>query len=126
MSNTITLNTKAYNWAGFNTQQQSVWKYAGSGIPVDFSYLTNRTVSSTGGKQSTVRWNLSVPHVATEATSCACPGGLLGTDYVRIEVQVRPGSTTSERADLLARIQGLVAHADFASSLNTLSQPTSA
>ena len=125
MSATITLNGKAYSWSGFNPRQMSTWKYTGSGTPVDFSYLTNRVSAATKGQQSTVHWNLAVPRVATEATSCTCPGGLLGTDYVRIEVQAYPGSTTADRTDLAARIASLVGHADFVASIVSLTQPTS-
>lgn len=120
----ITLNTKAYAFAGFNSNSQSVYKYTGGGLPSSFSYLTSRVTTGTGGKESVGRWNLSIPHVATEASACACPGGVLGTDYLRIEASVSAVTTAAERTDLWTRIRDLVASAEFKASIEGLTQPS--
>lgn len=118
----ITLNTKAYAFAGFNANQQSVYKHTGGGLPSSFSYLTTKVNTGTGKADSTARWNLSVPHVAVDASACACPGGVLGTDYIRIETSVSPVTTAGERTDLWTRIRDLVASPEFMASIENLSQ----
>lgn len=123
MSTTITLNAKAYIWSGFNPNQFGTWRYVGNGVPAGFSYLTSKVESTK--KASTVRWNLAIPHLATEASSCSCPGGLLGTDYVRIHADLWPGSTTADRDDVLKQIRSLVLTDDFANSFLSLTQPAS-
>lgn len=120
----ITLNAKVYNFAGFNSNSQSVYKYTGGGLPSSFSYLTDKVNTGTGKADSTVRWNLSVPHVATEASACACEGSVLGTDYVRIEVSVSPITTAAERTDLWTRVRDLVASTEFKASVESLTQPS--
>jgi len=126
MSTTITLNAKAYTWAGYNPQQFGSWRNTASGVPSDFSYLTGAVTMGGAKTSSHVKWNLAVPHIATAATSCSCPGGLLGTDRVRIHVELYPGSTDTERADILARIRSLVLTTDFANSITTFTTPSSA
>ena len=70
MSQTITLNTKAYQWSGFTSADYGSWRYAGGGLASEFSYLTNQ-VKVGGGKQSSeIKWNLAVPHIADE--ECVC------------------------------------------------------
>ena len=126
MSQTITLNTKAYQWSGFTSADYGSWRYAGGGLASEFSYLTNQ-VKVGGGKQSSeIKWNLAVPHIADEASACACPGGVLDTDYVRILVQPGPMSSTVSRTDLLARIRSLVATNEFGNSVVNLEQQSQA
>ena len=123
MSTTITLNAKAYIWSGFNLNQFGTWRYTGSGVSAGFSYLTSKVESTKKG--STVRWNLAVPKLATEASSCTCPGGLLGTNYVRILIDTWAGATTADRDDLLKQIRSLVLTTDFGNSILDLIQPSS-
>lgn len=120
----ITLNAKAYNFAGFNNVSQSVYKYTGGGLPSSFSYLTSKVNTGTGKADSTARWNLSVPHVATADSACGCEGTVLGTDYVRIELSVAPITTAAERTDLWTRLRDLVASAEFKASVESLTQPS--
>lgn len=123
MSTTITLNAKAYIWSGFNPNQFGTWRYTGDGVSAGFSYLTSKVESTKKG--STVRWNLAVPKVATEATSCTCPGGLLGTNYVRINADFWAGATTADRDDVLKQIRSLVLTNEFGNALLNLTQPSS-
>lgn len=120
----FTLNTKVYSGVGFNANNQSVYKYTGAGMPSGFSYLTASVKTGTGTAASTVRYNLSVPHVATEASTCACPGTVISTDYVRIEVSVPSGSTLADRQNILLSIRDLVGTVAFKDSVELLTQPT--
>lgn len=120
----ITLNAKVYNFAGFNTNGQSVYKYTGGSFPSSFSYLTDKVNTGTGKADSTVRWNLSVPHVAESSSECACEGTVLGTDYVRIELSVSPITTSAGRTDLWTRVRDLVASPEFKATVESLTQPS--
>lgn len=119
---TYTLNTKVYSSTGFNQQGQSVYKNTASSLPSGFSYLTTSVKTGTGDRASVVRYNLSVPHVATEASACACPGGVIGTDYVRIETQLSSQTSATDRADLYLRLKDLVLSAEFEAAIENLTQ----
>jgi hypothetical protein len=121
----ITLNSKTYNGIGFNSNGQSVFNETSAGVPSGFSYLTDKVNAGTGKTDSTVKWNLSIPVIATVDSECACAGGVLRTYYVQVGVTIPAGSTAAERADLLKRIQDLVLTTQFAGSINNLVQATS-
>lgn len=123
MSN-IDLNSKTYAGIGFNQNGQSVFTEQSAGSPSGFGYLTGKVTTATGKTDSTVKWNLSLPVIATASSECSCVGDVLRTYYVRMEVSIPSGSSAAERADLLARLQGLVQTAQFTGSLTGLIQPT--
>ena len=121
----ITLNAKAYSFAGFNARSMSVYKYTGGGFPSSFSYLTSKVDGEkkvNGNRQTRVDWRLSVPRVATEASSCACPGTVLGTDYLSVSADVSSITTGAERTDLWTRLRDLVASPEFKASIEGLTQ----
>lgn len=118
------LNSKTYAFAGFNNQGQSVYRESAGGLPTSFSYLTAKVTTRGGKANSEAKWNLSVPHVADSASTCACPGDVVGTDYVSINSSLGPATTAAQRADILKRIQDLVLTPQFAASLNGLVQPS--
>lgn len=119
----ITLNTKVYNGIGFNPNGQFVYSETSGGLASSFSYLTSKVNAGTGKSDSTVKWNLSIPVVATVDSTCSCAGSVLHTDYVRIEVTVPPGATAAERLDIQKRVADLVASAQFKDSILALAQP---
>lgn len=121
----ITLNSKIYTWTGFNQNAQGVYSERSGGYPSAFSYLTTKVNTGTGKSDSTVKWNLSVPIVATTDSDCSCAGDPLRTSYVRIELQVPAGSSSAERTDLATRVKELVASAEFQASITNLTQPAS-
>jgi len=121
----ITLNGKTYAFAGFNNNQQSVFSERSGGVPSSFGFLTDKVNTGTGKADSHVKWNLSIPVVATVDSDCACAGDLLRTYYVRIEVSLPSGSTAAERADLYARLSDLVANQQFEDSITLFLQPSS-
>lgn len=122
----ITLNTKVYNPVGFNQNGQFVYSETSGGVPSSFSYLTAKVNAGTGKADSTVKWNLSVPVVATVDSDCACAGEVLRTGYVRIEITEPAGCTLAERTDWYLRIKDLTGVAtQYASSVKDLTQPSS-
>ena len=120
----ITLNTKVYNGTGFNVNQQYVYKETSATYPSGFSYLTAKANTGTGKKSSVVCWNLSLPHVADAASTCACAGDVLGTDYIRIEVDVSAITSAADRLDIWTRLRDLVASTPFKDSITALTQPS--
>lgn len=121
----ITLNSKVYDNVGFNPQGQFVYSEKSAGVPSGFSYLTAKVNTGTGKSDSVVKWNLSIPIVATTDSSCACIGGVLRTYYVRMEITEPAGATAAERTDVRARIASLIAATQFIGSVVDLTQPSS-
>lgn len=119
----ITLNSKVYNFAGFDTQSVSNYANRDSGVPSGFSKLTSRVDDGSASSNTKVRWKLKVPVIATESSECACEGALLRDYIADIVVTVPPGSTLAERTDLEARIVDLVASPEFSGSIINLIQP---
>lgn len=118
----IVLNSKTYNSVGFNANGQSVYKETSAGVPSGFSYLTNKVNTGTGKTDSTVKWNLSLPVIATADSACSCTGSLLRTDYIRVEATFGASSPLAERTDLLARLRALVLTPEFENSFLSLTQ----
>ena len=120
------LNSFNYQPIGWNQTGQYVYSYRGGGIPTSFSYLTTKVSVGTGKSDSHVRWNLSVPVVATAASACSCEGDVLRTMYGRIELSGLSGTSIAEREDLYARILDLVKSNEFRLSVTQLVQASGA
>lgn len=118
----ITLNTKVYNGIGFNPNGQYVFSEKSGGTPSSFSYLTTKDTVGTGKAGSTVKWNLSLPIVATSDGDCACAGDVMRSYYTKIDITVPAGSSAAERADLYLRLKDLIASTQFKASIEDLSQ----
>lgn len=120
----ITLNTKTYDNVGFNQNGQFAYSEKSAGIPSGFSYLTSKVGTGTGKSDSTVKWNLSLPIVATSDSDCSCAGDVLRTSYIRLEITLPAGSQLAERQDLRLRLKDLVASAQFIAAIDNLVQPS--
>lgn len=122
----IVINTKTYNFIGFDRNGVSIYQETSAGFPTGFSYLTCRVFPSTAKSPAKVRWRLTMPVVAPADTGFVAAGTVLRTytfDEGRIDI---PGDGTSaERTDFSARLTGLAANAQFLSSLTSLVQPAS-
>lgn len=123
----IVLNSKTYNFAGFDQNGVSVYKETSSGVPGGFSYLTCRvSTPATDKADAKVMWRLTMPILAAADSSCSCEGSVLRTyRFDDGKVTIPSGSLAAERADFLARIQALVDTTQYAASINSLVQPTS-
>lgn len=117
----ITLNSKVYNYAGFDPNSVSQYQETSTGIPTAASDLTNR-VTSGSGKVVRVKWRLIVPIVATEGSECSCVGDVLRTTHVNIEFTIPATSTLAERQDVRARIASLIDNAQYIASVDNLAQ----
>lgn len=121
----IVLNTKTYNFRGFQAPNSiSNFLETSAGVPAGFSNLTCK-IEDGGSKSATkVRWKLKVPTVATEASTCVCPGTVINDDFVDLVLTFSAGTPLAKRTDVLTRLQQLVLKAEFIASVNDLVQPS--
>lgn len=122
--NNITLNAKPYSWRGY-LGKIAQWVCAGIGIPTAAAALTASVdvpanVSDPNGSYR-VKWKLKVPTTQAEATECACPGTVLGTEILDIVFTASATSTTARRQEILDQLDDLVADAQFRASFLNLS-----
>lgn len=108
---TIVLNTKNYLGAGI-ANAISAFTDRSAGIAAAFSHATfNLRIAPKDKIRGTVK--LDLPVVATEATSCACPGDVVRLADATISFRMDPGMTATERTDFALRLKDLVATSAF-------------
>jgi len=115
----VTLNSVVYAPAGTN-DGTSLWVNRSGGFGNSFSNLTEKFTQPTTGKVVKAIFSLAIPVVQAADSAFAAAGTLLRTSTVQVSVWVPADSTAAERADLLARIQGLVAATPFTDAVNSL------
>lgn len=120
----ISLNSKTYNFSGFNQQSISQYIERSAGVPSGFSPLTVKVEDGGAGANTKVRWKLKIPVIAVADSECACIGALMREYIVDMVVTVPAGSLAAERTDLLTRIQDLVATPEYTGSITSLLQPS--
>jgi hypothetical protein len=122
----ITLNSKVYNFTGFDKNGVSIFNEVSAGVPTGFSYLTCRVTTPNGTSDSTVRWRLTVPVIATDDSEGVPIGSLLRTmKFEDGKVSLPSTGTAAERDDMQTRITALTATAQYIASIENLVQPTS-
>lgn len=98
-------------------------------VVAGFSTLTAKTLLGKGqrGKNTSSRsltqWKLSIPAIATEATSCACVGDVLSQVDVHIEFRSDAASTEAHLVEALDQLDDLIANAQFRASVTQHTQP---
>lgn len=118
--NNITLNAKVYGPENISSGIAS-YVNRGTGIPSGFARLTSSVKNPVGNAATyRVRWDLKIPVVAGESSSCACIGDLLRQTIMSIDMVAARTSTTAERQELLDQLDDLVANADFRNSFLNL------
>lgn len=121
----IVLNSKTYNFIGFDRNGTSVWQETSAGVPSGFSYLTCRVMSGQGTSDTKVRWRLTMPIVAAVDSSCSCTGAVLRTyRYDEGRVDVPASSLSAERTDFAARLKDLHDSTAYGTSITTVTQPS--
>ena len=122
----ITLNSKTYNFIGFDRNGVSIYQESSAGVPSGFGYLTCRVIPASGQQPAKVRWRLTMPVVATEDSACSCDGSVLRTyEYDEGKVNVPSSSTSTERTDFATRVKELLATTQYQASVTSLVQPSS-
>jgi hypothetical protein len=122
----IVLNSKTYNFIGFDKNGVSVYQETSAGVPSGFSYLTCRIIPGSAKDPTKVRWRLTMPVVATVDSDCSCAGSVL-RQYLYDEgrIDVPSTSTAAERTDFATRLGDLVDTAAYQASITSLVQPSS-
>ncbi len=122
----ITLNSKTYNFVGYDRNGVSVYQETSAGVPTGFSYLTCRVFPASGKEPAKVRWRLTMPVVAAADTEFVPAGSILRTyEYDEGRVNIAANGTSAERTDFSARIISLVSTAQYIATYTTLVQPSS-
>lgn len=122
---TIVLNSKNYVFSGYDRNGVSVFKETSTGITGGFSYLTNRVSDARVEGTTRIRWDLTMPILATEDSACGCEGKVLRVyRYQDGDIKIPEGSQPAERADFLARVRDLTASAPYGLSVSSLTQAT--
>lgn len=122
----ISLNSKTYNFIGFDRNGVSIYQETSGGFPTSFSYLTCRVIPANGKSPAKSRWRLTMPVVAAADTGFTAAGTLQRTyAYDEGRVDIPADGTSAERTDFAARVTALAAHAQYIASITTLTQPSS-
>lgn len=122
----ITLNSKTYNFIGFDRNGVSIYQETSAGFPTGFSYLTCRVFPSSGKSPAKVRWRLTMPVVAPADTGFVAAGAILRSyEYDEGRINIPGDGTSAERTDFSARITALAANAQYLASLTSVTQPSS-
>lgn len=122
----ITLNSKIYNFIGFDKNGVSIYQETSAGVPSGFSQLSCRVIQSSGNNDAVVRWRLRMPVVAVSDSECSCVGTVLRTFvYEDGKMSIPASSSAAERTDFQLRVTALAATAQFLASINSLVQPSS-
>lgn len=118
----IVINSKTYNFDGYDKNGVAVYTERSGGVPTSFSVLTFGMESGKDVTKITVR--LSVPIVALDDSDCSCVGSVLRTSRFTWTLEEPNTGTTAERTDWQARIEELAATAQFSALLINLVKPT--
>lgn len=119
----IVLNTKTYNYDGFDPNGVVDYMERAGGVPSSFSLLAFGQNQTPQYVKNSVK--LTIPIVATEDSDCQCAGSVLRVYRLRVELEEPVNGTLAERTDLLLRLQGLVLTAQFESFVKNLVKPAS-
>lgn len=118
----IVINSKTYNFDGFDRNGVAVYTERSGSVPTSFSVLTFGIETGKDTTRITVR--LSVPVVAAEDSDCSCAGAVQRTSRMTWTFEEPNTGTTAERTDWQARIEELTATAQFSALLISLVKPT--
>jgi len=116
MSN-IVLNTITYVGEGFINGATRFMNRAAS-LLSGFSSLFGRV--NTGGKRTTVRWNLTIPVLVPEDSACGCGGDVKFITYAEVQVKFDARADATHRADVYTRLTDLLASSQVESSIKDL------
>lgn len=126
----LTLNTKEYGGRGV-ANGISRWLNTAAGLISAFASATASVTIPTAAKRTGavapkahVKWNLKMPIVTEEASSCACPGDAIDEIDAYIQVRISSGVSETVRTDFALQLKDLVATPEFQASIISLSQPT--
>lgn len=99
----------------------ATWVDRTGGIPAAFAPITLQVrTPSQQAKNYRVVSKFVRPTIASEPSSCACPGDVQRQLIAEINVVIPPGSTLTEREEFLDQLQAFIASANFTGAVEDL------
>lgn len=118
----IVLNSKTYNFDGYDRNGVAVYTERSGTVPTSFSTLTFGIEAGKDVTKLTVR--LSLPIVAATDSDCSCAGAVQRVSRMTWVFEEPNTGTTTERTDFEARISALTGTTQFDSFLINLVKPS--
>lgn len=120
----VTLNSVVYSPAGL-LAGVAKWINRAGGIVAGFTKLTQTYKDPTSGTQTKIDFQVDVPILVTDDSTCGCTGDLLRTNTFKMSFWVASTSTLAERTDLYLRAKDLMATALVSGAVENLDPATS-
>jgi hypothetical protein len=118
----IVLNTKTYNFDGYDRNGVAVYTERSGSVPSSFSVLTFGLENGKDTTKCTIR--LSLPIVAATDSDCSCAGSVQRAYRFTWTLEEPNTGTTAERTDWEARISDLTGTSQFGAFLINLIKPS--
>lgn len=115
----VTLNTHAYNPRGVSGGIAS-WVDSSNSNGSGVNRLTESVRGPNGSGITRVRFQLSLPLLATADTACACAGSVLGTASASVDVLIPGSFQVADRENLQKQITDLAASTEFIDAVKNL------
>lgn len=115
----VTLNTHAYNPRGVSSGIAS-WVNPTNSNGNGVNSMTESVRGPNGAGITRVRFQLSLPLLATADTACACAGSVLGTASASIDVLIPGSFAAADRENLQLQITALAASTEFVDAVKNL------
>lgn len=113
----VTLNSVIYYPAERQGTTGFIWTDRTGNYPSGWGQLNYSGPVSKSGSIKRVGFKLTFPKVVTVDSACGCDGDLASNSAVTIYVDVDTRQTSTQLADLVARIQSLVSSSVFTNAV---------
>lgn len=115
----VTLNSVIYSPSERQGTTGFIWTDRTGDYPNGWGQLNYSGPVSKGGAVKRVGFKLTFPKVVTADSACGCDGDMANNSAVTIYVDVDTRQTSTQLADLLARIKSLVSTTVFENAVLT-------
>lgn len=115
----ITLNTHVYNPRGLSSGI-ATWVDPLASSGAGQAAVTQSLKGPNAAGNTRAVFKLVLPKLASEDTSCACAGSVLGTAIATVDVLIPGVFTATDRENLQLQITALAASANFVDAVKNL------
>lgn len=120
----LTLNSKVFTFSGYIGGRIAQFLNRDSGLAAGFLSATAAVdAPQTKGLPFKVRWKVKLPTIE-EASTCACPSGVVNESFVDIVATLPAGASLAERTALAVSIKDLASTPEFQASIVSLITPS--
>lgn len=120
----LTLNTKTYGATRIDSSGTSYWTERSAGVANGFSVASLSIVDPSASKRGRVGFRIDIPTVATADSACVCTGQVLRDITMTFYADIDGSSSSTEKADALARLVDFVQTAEFAAAFESFTPPS--